>query len=282
MGRRDRHDDHHKPTLKPAPVPVPAPTPPVPADYTPATAQINLTSGQTIRDLLWQAGSIAEGKIGITAATNGVAVNGAVVSHCRGEKLLFLMKVGGGPQCQNFAVSDLVTRDCDQALYVACLTGGTFNNLDLHAVLDGAGSNHVLYVEREVHGVTYKNVRLSGAKSWALHLYLASGTSDDITFDGLTIDTPRAAIVIADGFSRVTIRNLNIVVDAASDVACLRFGNCADVLIDGFTASGGIALTEAVSGASPQRITFRNGTYAGPRLISGVIPGVTMENVRLA
>jgi hypothetical protein len=286
MGRRDRHDDHHKPTPVPAPTPppvpapVPVPTPPptptpvpVPADYAPSLP-IQLVSGQVVANKSFTSG------IGLAAGNNGVAVANVGISHCLFADGTNGLKVGSGPQSSNFTVTGLISRNTIQPMVLANLSDSSFADLDFEVPVNTIGA-HGIYLERGLHRLSFRNVRVVGRNGYCLHLYHgAADDSETLIFENLTLDATnaRGPIVIVGGYSNIIFRNTTMI---AGSGVCVRLEIPTDITFDGFTASGGSALVGIYDGQTvfPQRIVFRNGTYRGPQL--GSVPGVSFENVSL-
>ncbi len=184
----------------------------------------------------------------------------------------------------NLVVRDFTARDCGQ-IYISHLTDGEFDDLDLEMVRYHVESNalHALYLEGGNHHLRFSNVRAVGGSGWTVQLYTGSIASDDIVFDGL--DVTGRPIVISDGFSDVTMREVKAVVDGSSggdESAVVWLAGAADVLIEDFTASGGPGLVQVTG--SLANIVLRDGTYAGPRLVVGKnlpVAGLAFENVSL-
>jgi hypothetical protein len=173
-------------------------------------------------------------------------------------------------------------------LHLARLTNGAFSNLSLSSDTTVAGSfaAHGIYVDADNHYLSFANVTIGTVESYGLHIYSDYGWSQpstDITFDGLTINS-RRGVMIGDGYDRVTLRNVNVTQQLISD-GTLMFGAPHNVLIDGFTVSGGRYALMATGGDQvPATVTLRNGIWKS-REFSNDLAGkmaLTTEAVRRA
>ena len=187
----------------------------------------------------------------------------------------------------NLTVRDFTAQACGQ-LYVANLTGGLFERLDLEMVTQqlagGAyGSFHCLYLCNSNHNLRFNDVKAIGGESFAVQCwsdYDWTYPSGDIVFNGLVVSNTHA-VVIGTGYDGVTIDNLNAVATDAG-LALVQLEAPRNVTIEGFTASGGSALVGTYDSQPDraQNITFRNGTYNGPQLQYGnKIDNLVMDNV---
>lgn len=253
---------------------------------------------ETISPITWRSGDVTENKRWTAPACNWVttgneimAITGSGIQTATGRNLMFEnigcgAKIGSGSQSRNLLFEDVQSRGCFGAFFFANVSDSTFRNLDLECVyIPNAQSgykNHVIYLERGNHNLSFYDVKSTGGSSWPIHLYnyeTTSQPSTDILFDGLEVDCQVGAIVISEGYQRVTIKNLKATSGGGFPVIQL-YGAAKDIVIDGFECWGGSALVGLASGkAAPVNVTLRNGIYHGPAL--PMLPGVTYENVRV-
>ena len=209
---------------------------------------------------------------GYSANVSGLYLPGAKncgASDLRFEGLVYGMKLGMGNIASGWVVSDIVARDCQEPMFIACVYDSTFSRLDLQAVyLEGANKDHTIYLERECRRLTFSDCTLSGGSGYTLHLYLSGGTSSDLTFINTTVDTTdgRYPLVIGSGFS--SIRFTDTTFKAGTSGQVVRFYGGSDLTFDGFTASGGSQLVLVAGKVS--NVLLRNGTYTGTNLGTGV------------
>jgi Pectate lyase superfamily protein/S-layer homology domain len=191
--------------------------------------------------------------------------------NLRFENLDYGMKLGSGPVASGWIIEDIVARNCRDAIYASYVEDSSFARLDLQAAhIVGTNQYHTIYLERELHRVTFTDVTLAGGSGYSLHLYIGSGgTSSDLLFENLVLDatTGRRPLYVGSGWSNVSFSNLTMKSGDGS-APCVVLGSAQDITFDGFTASGGQALVDTSGGVSPHasRITFRNGTYDGSNL----------------
>jgi hypothetical protein len=167
-------------------------------------------------------------------------------------------------------LADITVRNCGQG-YISNLTGGTFTSLDLEVITQKLTGDtfHAIYLEGNNHNLIFTNTRAVGGSGWTIQLYEETAPSDNITFNGLNV-IGLYPVMVDTRFSNITIRNMTATATNAEAVVKVYGTN---VLVDGFTASGG---SQLVLSGSPS-VTFRNGTYQGPKLGTGAI----FENVTL-
>ena len=187
-------------------------------------------------------------------------------------------------QGSNLVVRDFSARACGQ-IYISNLTGGLFKHLDLQMVTQKltAVAFHCLYVAANNHSLRFNNVRAVGGSGFAVQCWMDSGSpSTDIVFDGLTV-THDWALVIGSGFDGVTIYDLNASVTDNSE-GVVNLESPRNVIVDGFTASGGHAFLTTYAGADPENVTIRDGTYAGTILVqpNATISGLVIDNAGLS
>jgi len=211
----------------------------------------------------------------ISSMATGLRVEGArnlTVSGCRFENLFYGMKVGSGAQTTGLAFTDCVGVNCCQVLFLANLTDGTFARLDLSVDSSGSwGKNHVLYVERGCHDLSFQDCVFSGGRGQVVHCYYegTSGGSTNISFSGLDITCGYGPIVISKNFDGVRITNLTARTTSTDYSVLQTYGASKNVTVDGFECWGGIALvgsTLAIEGVGANwRLT--NGIYHGSLLV---------------
>ncbi len=215
---------------------------------------------------------------GYAGNVGGIFLSGAQncrASNLRLEGLYRGMKLGSGNMGSGWVISDIVARSCLAPLYISYVRDSAFTRLDLEAVrMVGSNQQHSIYVEGEVRRCTFTDCTLSGGSGYTLQLYLSGGSSSDLTFDGLSLDSTagRYPLVIGSGFSNVTFTDTTMKTAGGQVV---QFYGGSNILFDRFSASGGSSL---VAGGCDGAI-MRNGTYAGPAL--GNASGVSLENVSL-
>ena len=222
---------------------------------------------------------------GASSSTSAVQIAGPI--GLRATNLVFRglhygLKLGSGPQGSNVVVDGMVARDCAEPLFVANVSDSTFSNLDIQAPNLNTNLWHCIYLERELHNLTFNNVRLTGGSGYSLQLYYSGGGSDNIRFSNLTLDatTGRYPLVIW-GYSHVTFTNTVFIMPASSSGVVVRMDSPTDITFDGFTAQGGQALVGTYSGANPHDVVLRNGSYSGTRLLQSgsTITNLVVENV---
>jgi len=247
--------------------------------YTLLGKSTHLYSGDVIAHKIFRGESATSG----TTAIYGSGINGATLTDLTFETSHYGLRIGSGLQSTNIVADGLTFRHLAEPILLANVSDSTFTNLDIQADKFPTNKWHGIYLERGNHNLTFKNVKISGGSGYCLQLYYSGGGSDNILFDGLTLDatTGRYPLII-QGYSHVVFRNLTIIGAPGSDGPLIRFyGDSDDVTFDGFTASGGTALV-SWSYSAPTNVTFRNGTYAGPVLIEpGQEADFTLENVKL-
>jgi hypothetical protein len=168
----------------------------------------------------------------------------------------------------NLTVRDFTARECGQ-IYISRLTGGRFYNLDLEMVTRKLASYtmHAIYLEGGSSDLQFYSTRAVGGSGWTVQLYQETTSTSGVLFDGLTVQG-RGPMCVCSGFSNVTVRNLTAT-STEAEVVWIPGGT--NVTVDGFTASGPSSLVTSTGSGN----VFRNGTYRGPNLGSGV----TFENV---
>lgn len=196
------------------------------------------------------------------------------LDHLRFENLRHAIKLGSGSITSGCVVTDIVVRDCIEPLYASFVQDSSFSRLDLQAIHDPSGkygNNHVVYLERECHRLSFSDLVAAGGSGYGLHLYLEGGSSSDTVFEDVLVDatTGNFPLVVWGGWSNVVFRNLRIAMGGSVEGVCVRLQAPHDLLFDGFTASGGYALvgTYDHQSARARKVTFAHGTYYGPALL---------------
>lgn len=249
--------------------------PPVePPTYTPSAALI-LRSDDVVAGK-----SFAGYDYAVNAASGAYnqAVTNAAVRDCRFDGCKFGVKVGTGPISSGIALERLVARDCRIPLMLADMQDSTLADLDLEG-RPGLTTDHCLYMERGIKRLAGHNIRLTQGGGYCLHMYnVADEWSEDITIEDVTLDATGGWLPLCIiGFRRVTLRRVKLIT-AATDGPCIMLGDCQDLLIEGFEASGGYSLV--YSHGSCSNVVIRNGSYpAGKPLILGTTAGVMFEGV---
>jgi hypothetical protein len=206
------------------------------------------------------------------------------LNDCRFEGLSCGMKLGAGNMAHGWEVSDIIARDCRLPLYVDSVSNSTFSRLDLRAAhLAAPTRGYALYVEGDCSHLTFVDCTLSGGSGWTMHLYYdyeGEDTSHDIAFNNTTIDATDGDYPIVIGRGFYDIRFTNTTLRARSDTEygyVVRFLGGRKITFDGFTATGGrvLALVEYPEVMDPADFVFRNGSFDGADLGTGVI----FENV---
>ncbi len=226
---------------------------------------------------------------------SGIAMHGAIncrVRNVRFENLDYGMKLGEGPIASGWVIQDIVMRNCIQPIYASHMVDSSFARLDLEGWgWSGNEYGHCIYLEQEMRRVTFTDLTLTRPSKYALHLYNGSGgTSSDLTFSNVMLDATGGQwpLVICNGWSNVTLRNVTMKMPARANGVCVLLESPSNITIDGFTATGGYALVGTYDDiTTPARsITLRNGSYTGPSLQPAYhgernIVDLVMENVAL-
>jgi len=270
------------PTTPTAPTTQPSTTPTTSGNMTVRTSGVGLASGATIQNTIFRSTSWRDNVTDIS----GHGINGATLRNLRFENAMCGMKIGTGNQSYNLNADGITAVGNFGAMFLANVSNSTFKNMNLDCYYapnaPSGQKNHVIYLERGNHNLTFLNVKSVGGSNWPIHLYnyeSQSQPSDNILFDGLDVDCQVGAIIISEGWSKVTMRNVKA--RAGNGWPVFRaYGAARDVVIENFEAWGPGPLVDKASGlANPVNWIFRNGVYHGPSL--GSVPGVTFENVRL-
>ena len=250
-------------------------TPPVdpPVDSPP----IVLATGQTVeRTRIWPA-AYTESAIGVRGlGVSDVTLRGVDIGNCG-----YGLKVGSGALTERLTVEDFTARDCAQPVLLANLHEAAFSRVTLEAPRYPTNQWHGMYIERDVQDVTFSDLHISGGSGYCLQLYYGSATvCTNLVFEDVILDarTGRYPLIISNGFSNITFRRCTLLMPTSSDGVCVRLYSPTNILIEDFTAEGGLALVGTITGGNPQA-TFRNGTYKGPALKQQTMANVVMDNV---
>lgn len=254
---------------------------------------------ETISPITWRSGDVTENKRWTAPACNWVttgneimAITGNGIQTATGRNLMFEnigcgAKIGSGSQSRNLLFEDVQSRGCFGAFFFANVSDSTFRNFDLECVYipnaQSGSKNHVIYLERGNHNLSFYDVKSTGGSNWPIHLYnyeTTSQPSTDILFDGLDVDCQVGAILISKGYDGVTLRH--VTARSGNGWPVFRaYGAATNVLVEDFECWGTGPLIDLAAGqGSPVGWIFRNGVYHGPSL--GSVPGVSFENVVLA
>jgi hypothetical protein len=177
----------------------------------------------------------------------------------------------------------LTVRGAYEPFFCGNLRGGTFANLDLQALSASiqSYSTHAIYVERGCTDLYFSNVRAAGGSSFTLQLWSDYGwsyPSRNIVFDSLSISHTKA-VAISDGYDGVVFRNTSAVVTSAA-MPVFMLASPRNVLVQGFSISGGMALVGSYDGTAAENVTLRDGTYNGPALQFGSgIDNLVLDNI---
>ncbi len=206
--------------------------------------------------------------------------------NMRAENMRWGFKIGGGYPGSGWLIEDVVMRNCQIGIYAADISDSVFRRLDIQGTgTSGSGLDHPIYLDRGVYRLSVQDTLLSRPSGYALHMYIGNGgTSSDISFERLTLDGRggRQTCVIWQGFSNIRFRDVTIISEGDN---LIHLYAPTDVTFDGFTGSGGGALVGTYDDQSvyANRITLKNGTYAGTRLVmeGAKIQNLVMDNVSL-
>jgi hypothetical protein len=242
------------------------------------TQILNLSgvSDVSIQGVTFACDAIGDNIIGIKVD----GCTGVTIDDCAFNNLWYGVKIGTGYQSSGLTFTNSKAVNNCQALFVACLSDSTFQNLDLGVDSTGTwGKNHVVYMNRDNHNLTFSNVTLTGGRGQALQLYMETqdtgDTSDNITFSGLTITTSYGPIVISQNYKGVKFTELKATGGPTASVI-QAYGAAANVSVNGFTCSGGMALVGSSDATDATALTgdatgwvVSNGTYKGTTLVYG-------------
>jgi len=217
--------------------------------------------------------------LGVSSDTEGLALRGAVdvtMKDLAFEDMRCGLFLTGSPG-SGLALNGLKAERCVEPFFVSNVSNSAFANIDIQAARLDSNQYHGMYLERSLHNLTFRNVRITGGSGYCLQLYTESGASDHLTFDDVTLDATigRYPLVIW-GFSNVTFHDVRLLM-TRTDGPCVRLGMATDVAFSGFTAQGGSALVAPYAGCHPRNVVFRDGSYQGPELGTGA----TFQDVRL-
>ena len=114
-----------------------------------------------------------------------VGAKGSRLGGLRLENLEYGLKLGSGETSSGLEVAGIVARDCVQPFFAADVTDSSFSGMDLQADSTTLNQYHTVYLERENHRLTFKDMTLSGGGRFCLQLYSNSGPSSDLTFENV-------------------------------------------------------------------------------------------------
>ena len=120
-----------------------------------------------------------------------------------------------------------------------------------------------LYLCAGNHDLTFNNFRARGGSGWTIQLWSDYGpteASDNIEFNGLDV---AGWGPLALGYDFSDVRIYNAVFGGGTERSCIRLYGLSDVLVDGFSATGGTQLVQCWAGATNYNVTLKNGTYSG-------------------
>jgi hypothetical protein len=183
----------------------------------------------------------------------------------------------------NLIIRDFKARACGQA-YISNLTGGLFENLDIEVVTQYLYSVDfsALYLCAGNHDLTFNNFRARGGSGWTIQLWSDYGptqASDNIEFNGLDV---AGWGPLALGYDFSNVRIYNAVFGGGTERSCVRLYGLSDVLVDGFSATGGTQFMQCWAGATNYNVTLKSGKYSGTQLLdqtSGSISNLVISNV---
>jgi hypothetical protein len=192
-------------------------------------------------------------------------------------------------QGSNLTVRDFTVRECGQ-VYVSNLTGGLFENLDIEVVEEqiqppgggGAVDYSALYLCANNHDLQFNNLRARGGSGWTIQLWSDYGpteASDNIEFDGLDV---AGWGPLALGYDFSDVRVYNAVFGGGTERPCVRLYGLDDVLIQGFSATGGTYFLQCWALATNNNVTLRDGIYPSTDLVDqtyGQITNLVVDNV---
>ena len=248
-----------------------------PPEPTILTQQMFPVSGTTYLNLVRELPAYDPNQHGIV----GYGFANVNVHGYSAKNLGYGFKVGTGALTSDLLVEDYTARACQQPMLLANLHGGEFNRLDLEATKFDTNQWHGIYIERDVRDVAFHDLTIKGGSGYCLQLYYGSATvCTNLVFEDVILDarTGRYPLIISNGFSNITFRRCTLLMPTSSDGVCVRLYSPTNILIEDFTAEGGLALVGTITGGNPQA-TFRNGTYKGPALKQQTMANVVMDNV---
>lgn len=246
------------------------------------TNTVSIKSGFILDNALLTRSTLVDPSYGLL----GSGFSSVSLSNLTIENVRYGMKIGSGSQATGLTATGILARNVNQAIFAANLSNSTFTGLNFTSAISPFGTkNHVIYLERGNHNLTFNNVKLRGGFGQSLHLYsweARSDPSDHITFNGLDIvNDYTSPIIISGGYDTVIIKNLKAT--APSGVPVISFyGDAKNIVIDGFEAWGGSSL---LGSGSPSEhavnVTIKNGIYHGTKIdgSGGKIDNLTIENV---
>jgi hypothetical protein len=246
------------------------------------STQTNLLAGVNVFDVvirdLTLSSSAATGKvlaIHLSGYSN-VTVERVYVTGCE-----YALKADTGGT--GLTVRDFTARACGQ-VYISSLTGGLFENLDVEVVTEALYDVDfsALYLCADNHDLQFNDFRARGGSGWTIQLWSDYGptqASDNIEFDGLDVSGWGP---LALGYDFSNVRVYNAVFGGGTERPCIRLYGLSDVLVDGFTGSGGTQLLQCWANSTNNNVTLQNGKYAGSTLVdqtNGSINNLVIGNV---
>jgi hypothetical protein len=251
-------------TMEPPAVVVPAPPPPLESSPTIR----NPASGTTIAHkripdvygIIWNNGP------------DNVTIEDVLLDGCQ-----FGLKLGASSTADNQSTGlkalEVHTKGCIMGAFLANLTDAMLTDWTLQSASSDP-HNHALYLERGLYGLLIERLYAytTGATGYCVNMY-ASGPfhSQGITIRNSTMTALEGGLgPLAINYPFRDVRLGNVLLEQKIGVArpVIMLGECSDVTIDGFTASGGNALIGAFGGTTPLRVKLRNGTWDGAKLPS--------------
>jgi hypothetical protein len=139
-----------------------------------------------------------------------------------------------------------------------------------------------LYLCADNHDLQFNDFRARGGSGWTIQLWSDYGptqASDNIEFDGLDVSGWGP---LALGYDFSNVRVYNAVFGGGTERPCIRLYGLSDVLVDGFTGSGGTQLLQCWANSTNNNVTLQNGKYAGSTLVdqtNGSINNLVIGNV---
>ena len=182
----------------------------------------------------------------------------------------------------DLTVRDFTARACGQ-VYISDLTGGLFERLDVEVVTEPLYDVDfsALYLCADNHDLKFIDFRARGGSGWTIQLWSDYGSdqaSDNIEFDGLDV---AGWGPLALGYDFSDVRVYNAAFGGGTERPCIRLYGLSDVLIDGFSGSGGTQLLQCWGGTN-NNVTITNGSYTGSTLVdqtNGSINNLVIGNV---
>lgn len=213
---------------------------------------------------------------GQDTSTDGIAFNGVTNSTFSGLTMYGLhygIAIGSGATCKNIKIDSCSVTKCVEPLYMANVDSSSFSNLTLQADKFSTNQWHGIYICHDVNNSSFENIDISGGSGYCLQLWNDEGSNNYLTFNNISLDATngRYPLVIGHDFNNISMKNIKMAGSSGSLVTWYGGNN---VVIDGFTASGGSKL---LSGSGTvTNCAMKNGTYSGTL---GSMSGVTLTNI---